>query len=237
MMGLLQNLIERKNENNQDPSMESLMRELISNYKANDNNNDDNGSNDINIDSKYIIKRKKKEKKKRNYGRDMTDLFSNHTIIKKEVLKDLETKGFSDVKRYPDEEETEPINDPIHVQILYNFGFVLDIGYDKYNAILLLSTVINYNVIHIDVVRKLNLEINNVENSFVVRSSLNQFQSSQYVTLTVAVNIDESTNRMFTTEFIVSHDDHHKDMIIVNFPTLSNYNIKTYGQYEFEHLT
>jgi len=223
IVNLLQILVDNKNENEHELKNKPTLESIINN----DNDEVDNSN-------KYIIRRKKKDKKKRNY--EMEDLVANHTIIKKEVLKDLETKGFSDVKRYEDEEETKPINDPIHVQILYNFGFVLDKNHDKYNAILLLSNICNYNVIHINVVKKLNLEIMKINNPFVIRTSVNKFESNEYVTLTLAVNIDKTTNKMFTSEFVVTHLEHYNDMIEVNFSTLRKNEVHQYGWYEFEEI-
>jgi len=186
-------------------------------------------------ENKYIIQRKNRNEEEEE-NNDMEDIVTNHTIIKKEVLKDLETKGFSEVKRYENEEETKPINDPIHVRILYNFGFVLDINHDKFNAILLLSTVLNYNLIHINVVRKLNLVIKKVNQPFVVRSALSKYQSNEFVTLTLAVNMNKDTNKMFTSDFVVSYDDHHNDMIVVNFSTLAQNQVSEYSEYEFDEL-
>lgn len=208
---------EIKNQLNQ---IVELLQILVG--KKNENNNE------------YIIEKKNRNEEDENI--DKEDLVANHTIIKKEVLNDLETKGFSDVKRYENEEETKPINDPIHVEILYNFGFVLDINHDKYNAILLLSTVLNHNLIHINVVRKPNLENKKVNEPFVVRSAISRYQSNDFVTLTLAINIDNDTNRMFTSDFVVSYDNHHKDMVVVNFSTLSQNKVREYGTYTFDKL-
>eukprot|EP00833_Pecoramyces_ruminatium_P008382 jgi/Orpsp1_1/1182414/evm.model.c7180000081176.2 len=187
---------------------------------------DFSSTNNNNNNNKYIIKRKKKVKNNENCYPYTKDYESRNTIISKYVLKDLKTKGYSNVKRYPnEEEETIPINDPIHVGIMYNFGFVLDDKYDKHSALILISTVINYNVIHINVVKKLNLKVVNLETPIKVTSSSGSFTSNILTRVVAGVKEDKETNNMFISDYVVSRNDHHKDMIIVNIDTLLNNNM------------
>jgi len=218
---LLQILVEKKNGNNSQLENNSISKE-------------DNETNNNNNIRKYVIKRKNKDKRRRYY--DTRDLVASHTIIKKEVLKDLEERGFSMVRRYENEEETEPVNDPIHVNICYNFGFVLDVNSNKHNAVILVTTACSHNVIHINVVRKLKLDIKMVNRPFVVTSSMNKFVSKRYVILTFAVKVDNTTNRMMTSKFVVTDNDHYNDMISVEVSTLECYAFSKDTIYRFKDI-
>jgi len=219
-------------------SSESLISDFETNFDGtfdDDNSNNNEGDNSKNIE-KYIIRRRNKLKKKRNYDPRFKDIEASHTIITRDVLTDLQLKGYSDVKRHANEEDIKPINDPLHVHILYNFGFVLDNEFDKHNAIILLGSCISHNVIHVDVVKKLNLKVEMEKTPFVVTSNGCRFESKQYVNLTVAVNLGNYKNRMFQKEFVVSDLPHHNDMIVVGKDSWSEYQLFPVEPYEFETM-
>ncbi|KAG4103859.1 hypothetical protein H8356DRAFT_1641727 [Neocallimastix lanati (nom. inval.)] len=205
----------------------------IGNNNESDYSNKNEGGYSKNIE-KYVIKRRNKLKKKRNYDPRFKNLEARHTIITSDVLTDLQLKGYSDVKRHANEEDIKPINDPLHVNILYNFGFVLDREFDKHNAIILLGSCISHNVIHINMVKKLNLKIEMQKTPFVVTSNGCRFESNSYVNLTVAVNLGNFKNRMFQEEFVVSELPHHNDMIVVGKDSWHDYQLFPVEPYEFE---